>query len=286
MQDKNIKQTSRGVIKFADMILPPAVREVLAYLRNHGTLQFFGKTFTGVFANFEDVVRSFRGVVSYNSTESECEEIAHAVSSRAAVQDARRGIAPEPADRYTLLCALVGTLPHEAPVVLDVGGGTGEAFAHLIYSCPHKKPRLIVQELPPIAETGRAAFAGDAAISFVDRIEDMTLSVNAVFMGSSIQYFEDYKSFLSQVAALGPRMIVIAHTPMTDAPTFVTAQVNMRRRVIPNKIINRAELTAHMETLGFTLIHRSGSKTAAHFRNFPVPQRTSAFTNMVFASMT
>jgi putative methyltransferase (TIGR04325 family) len=268
------KRLSRWLIKFVNAILPPVARAVLTHLRHHGNLRFFG--------TFGEVARNFRGVVPYNSIESEREEVANALRSRAVIADARRGIAPKSADHYTLLCTMVVALPDLTPTILDIGGGTGDAFAHLVYSCPRQKPRLVVYELSPIVTIGRALFDSDSEVRFIDHIDDIDSSVDVVFLGSSLQYFEHYELLLNQVAVRRPRMIVVAYTPMTDAPTFVTAQVNMRRRVIPNKVINREELIERLDLLGFTLIYRSGSSSVAHFRNFPAPQRMSFIENMVF----
>ncbi|GEM_PF-3482607 len=271
--------------KIIKAIVPPIVWDVLAELRNRGTLRFFGKTFVGVFSKFEEVGRHFHGVVSYNSEESERKEVAHAAESRAAAANARKGVAPKPSEHHAFLCELAAALPDAAPTILDVGGGTGDTLAHLIYSCPQKKPRLIVHELPPIAAAGRKVFSGEEAISFVDKIADVSSKkLDIVFFGSSIQYFEDYKLFLNGIAALRPRIIAIAYTAVTDAPTFVTAHINARRRIIPIKIINRAELVAHLNSLGFGLTYCGKPKTEIHFDNFPAPQNTSSLMNTVFTA--
>lgn len=279
-----VSGNTKTMIKIAKAIIPPAVRAVLVELRNHHSLRFLGKIYTGVFATFDEVTRNFHGVVPYNSAESEREEVAKAPGSYAAVVDARRGIMPEPTDRFTLLCALVSTWPDPAPTILDVGGETGDTLAHLVYSCPRHEPRLVVYDLPPIVAAGRAAFRDDATIRFVDSLAEVDRPVDIVFMRGCLLYFEDYKSFLVQIIALRPRMIVIAYTPVTDAPTFVTAQVNNARRVIPIKVINRDDLIAYLDSLGFTLIHRSVARGAAHFRNFPLPQSKSAAMNLIFAA--
>jgi len=270
--------------KFAKAVLPPFLQEIVSALRNHGTLRFLGKIFTGVFRTFDDVSRAFPETVAYNSADSEREEVARAAQIRAMILDARRGIAPAAVERYTLLAALVAASSSPNVTVLDIGGGMGDALPHLIYSCPEKKIRLIVSELSAIAAAGQKAFHGDESVHFVSDIAAAKEPIQIVFMGSSLQYFEDYSSFVKQIAALRPHLVVVAHTPMTDAPTFVTAQVNMRQRIMPNKIINRAELAALFDGLGYALIARSESPTLAHFRNFPTPQNASSFSNMIFAS--
>lgn len=263
-------------------IFPPIIRDIIVQLRNNGSLRFLGKIFTGVFTTFDEVSRAFPGTVAYNSADSEREEVARAQHVQTMIRAAEHGIAPAPVERYTLLATLLNALPSENVAILDIGGGMGDALPHLIYSGPQKKIDLTVLELPRIAAAGQKAFQGDHAVRFIDDIAHAKQSVDVVFMGSSLQYFEDYQSFIQQIAALRPHVIAITHTPMTDAPTFVTAQVNMRRRVMPNKIINRAELTALFEGLDYSLIGRSESWTAAHFRNFPAPQSMSSFSNMVF----
>ncbi len=271
-----------SLIKLAKAITPPAVQAVIAEFRNHHTLRFFGKTFTGTFSTFKEVNHNFRGAVVYNSQESEQEEIANFTSSQAAIQEAKRGISPQSTDHHSLLCALTATLSSQTPTILDIGGGAGETFAHLIYSCPKQSPSLIVYELPPIVETAKVIFKDEKRIHFVDYLTDLNQTIDIVFLGSSLQYFEDYPSLLNQIMAFHPRIIIIAYTPLTSAPTFVTAQVNMRERVIPIKVINREELINYLSRFDFVLINQNRSRSTAHFRNFLSPQNSSSVINLVF----
>lgn len=271
-----------GLIKIASAVFPPIMKDVLKELRNHGTLRFLGQTFCGVFKTFGEVNQHFRGTVAYNSEESEKEEIISAAKFRLAFEDAKRGISPEASDRYIPLCSLVSVWPNPNPTILDVGGGAGSTLAHLVYSCPSKKPNLIVYDLPPVVTAGVSEFQGVEEIHFADNLNDVKPPVDIVFFGSSLQYFEDYESTLHKIKTLNPEIIALSYTPVTSAPTFVTAQVNMRRRIIPTKIINSKNLINFLNQLGFILSYQSVSLASANFRNFPYPQNSSFFTNLVF----
>ena len=285
---KHVSPTSAGkpkpsLPKFISSIAPPIIKEVLAEFRSHKTLRFFRKTFIGSFKNFSAVSQNFHDVVSYNSSESEKEEISNAQKFRLAAEDAKKGIPPKSTDRQMLLCSLVSTFPKSEVAILDVGGGVGHSLAHLIYSCPNKKINLIVYELTPIADIGRSTFSGIKEISFIDNLKNLQSKIDFAFFGSSLQYFEDYKSIFRQISLLSSEIIALSYTPVTSAPTFVTAQVNMKHRIIPAKVINYQELLDFMSQLGFNPIFQSVSLTNVNFQNFSNPQSSSWFSNLVFA---
>lgn len=270
--------------RLTSVLMPPLFQAVYSQWRSHGTLRYLGKTYTGIFRTFDEVRRGFPEAVPYNSPQSEREEIARLEATKATLLKSQRGEAPPANERYRLLALLVSASHEPAPHILDIGGGTGDALPYLVYCCPGKSPRLSVCELPPIVQAAKRVFADLPSLRFVEGIEAVNGPVEIAFFGSSLQYFEDYRTALKQVAALTRRVIVIADSPMTDAPTFVPAQVNMRRRVIPDKVINRAELTDYVSGLGFRLIHRSRTAAAAHFRNFPPPQSASALSSLIFVN--
>ncbi len=252
--------------------------------RNGGTLRHLGKTFTGVFATFDDVRHSFREPVQYHSPQSESTEIARLEATKVAFLKSHRGESPAANDRHRLLALLASGSNETAPHILDIGGGTGSALPYLTYSCLGKSPRLTVCELAPIVQAANRVFNDVPSIRFVTSIEDASGPVEIAFFGSSLQYFEDYRAAVKQAAALKPRVIAVADSALTDAPTFVTAQINMPRRIIPNRVINRAELTDYLSGLGFRAIYRIDSMAAAHFRDFPAPQNSSAISTLIFTS--
>lgn len=249
---------------------------------NYKTLKFYNKTFEGIFTNFKDISSGLKRRASYNSKESEQEEFVNAKKYRKAFDNAKLGIAPDPTDRYTLLCSVSSTLPNQSISILDVGGGAGHALSYLTYSCQTKKINLAIYELPVVVSAGRVAFRGIENIHFEDNLNAIKSPIDIVFFGSSFQYFEDYQLLLHQIKALSPKILIIIYTPMTNAPTFITAQVNMQNRVIPTRITNYQGLINFLKKLEFEIIYRSTSKTKAHFRNFTYPQSASSFYDLMF----
>lgn len=263
-------------------LVPPLFRAVFFQLRSHGSLRFLGKTYTGVYGKFADVARAFPRTTDYHSQESEQVEIASMRDAKAALIKARNGEAPPALERFKFLCLLVLARDASQLNILDIGGGSGAAAAHLAFSCPGKDATVFITELPSIVKAGREVFTDIPSVRYIDDIDTVTRPLHIAFLGSSIQYIEDYKALLNRLAIIKPEMIAIADSPMGDAPTFVCAQVNMRHRVIPSLVINRNELIEHMRARGYRLEHRSTNQKAVNFDNYPAPYNSSASWNLVF----
>jgi putative methyltransferase (TIGR04325 family) len=240
--------------------------------------RYFGITYTGVYGSFEEVRRAHPST-PYHNDDSEQSEIA---ITKAKVQRFAEGLPPsdEPGlARLNVAPLFISGLPQTEVHVLDIGGGTGATWLDLTYSCTGKKVSLTVFDLPEMVEIGSDVLGRFPEITLTSEMP-MEGSFDIAHIGAALQYFEDYRGLLAQVAKLAPEYIIIADTTMGDAPTFAAAQVNMFPRIIPRWVFNRDEVVGLLA--GYDLIHRSINHSGPHnFANYPLPQSGSHHWNLI-----
>lgn len=80
-----------------------------------------------------------------------------------------------------------------------------------------------------------------------------------VHMGSSLQYFHDFRGLIRQIIETEPTYIIITDTTISEHPTFKAIQLNLAFTKIVRWIFNVDELNELMH--GYILIHRSHNYT-------------------------
>jgi len=146
--------------------------------------------------------------------------------------------------------------------VLDFGGGVFKGLTTILEHVPDLKGlRYILVETPTMCRAVRdlltkiqkEKFGGTAFIEAIDDIPSSLPHPLIVHARSSIQYISEYEVALSRLLALAPEAFVIAHTPVTDAPTFAQAQRNHPHRTLARWVFNRDNLIAEIEKRGYRL---------------------------------
>jgi putative methyltransferase (TIGR04325 family) len=147
--------------------------------------------------------------------------------------------------------------------VLDFGGGAFKGLTSILEHVPDPQGfRYIVVETPtmcralhdPLAKMQKEKFGGTAFIEAMDEIPSSLPHPLIVHARGSIQYLPDYKAVLSRLLTLAPETFVIAHTPVTDAPTFAQAQRNLPHRTLARWVFNRGNLISEVEKRGYRLV--------------------------------
>jgi len=242
-------------------------------------------TYEGQFRSFEEVRAAYADFTNYHSPASALDEAEAALRKKKCFEDGRWPEDSQALTRLNFLPTLLTVHPGKTISVLDVGGGYGEAFLSLKAALPARDLRVTVVELPATVERAAEVFSDDPGIRFFDRIPEGNEKFDAVHFGSSLQYFENYREILDRVIALNPGLIVISDTTMGEAETFVAAQVNMAGRAIPRLVFNRAEVTGHIVSQGFDLLHVSANFSGGlDFANYEPPISATAHWNLVFGS--
>ena len=104
-----------------------------------------------------------------------------------------------------------------------------------------------------------------------------------VYFGSSLQYFEDWKAMIHMAVSSNPKYILISDTTVGDIETFVCAQVNDTRTVIPRWVFGIAELDELFINFGYKRILRTTNYYPFHnFYNYDGEHRNIEHANLAF----
>ncbi len=148
--------------------------------------------------------------------------------------------------------------------VLDFGGGPAKGLQAILEHVPNldlTKFRYILVETPAmcravrdrLAAIQRERFGGATFIEVEEAIPASVPRPLIVNARASLHYLPDYRAVLSQLLSLAPEIFIVAHTPVTDAPTYAQEQRNQPHRVIARWIINRTGLISEIEKSGYRL---------------------------------
>lgn len=104
-----------------------------------------------------------------------------------------------------------------------------------------------------------------------------------VYFGSVLQFIENYLSILKQIFICEPKDVLITDTPVYNGPTVVSAQVNMKNRILPVYLFGLNDLRKIFEDNGYTLVYKSANYYPFYnFNNFKDERRNILFTNLLF----
>ena len=270
--------------RLARRTVPPLISHALIsraarHPRLHRSVRCLRATYSGVYGSFKEMAEAFPPSDYYPDD-----------SLSELVEERRRHVAAGPGDlevndRYSFLSTLVALQPEPTISVLDVGAGLGEALDYLKLGCPGKRVEYRVLELPQVVElAGHTATNTD--IEFHTDLRDVR-HVDVVFFGSSFQYFESRFEMLQSILELNPIIVAISDSRMGDMPAFVTAQVNMPRRIIPSWVNNKGELVEFFLSQGYSLVNQFTNQCVDNFDNFPPRIRDTARSwSLVFKRVT
>lgn len=147
--------------------------------------------------------------------------------------------------------------------VLDYGGGAATGLARILERVPAFDLtgfRYVLIETPamchavrdPLAAVQRERFRG-ATFEVADEIPAALPHPLIVHARGSIQYVPEYRAELSKLLALAPETFIVAHTPLTEAPTFAQQQLNRAHHKLGRWVFNRGELIGEIEKAGYRL---------------------------------
>ncbi len=187
--------------------------------------------------------------------------------------------------RTNFLSSVLSLSPGEKIRVLDVGGGLNNVYEYLNFSL-NKQIHVTVVDQPSTVENGIRLYGDDPAIQFVAKFPETKNAFDVVYMGSSIQYFPDFRKLIHEIAMLNPALIVIADSSFGISQTFVCKQVNMPGVVIPYLVINQEEFEAVAREYGYECVCRSINGDAVqHFDTYEYPYNLTKSWNFVFKKM-
>ncbi|GEM_PF-5042207 len=181
----------------------------------------------------------------------------------------------------TLLCAETSKTVH----VLDVGGGFGVSFVELLKRTQLNNFHYTVCEINRFVEYYRAnPFFKEKNITIQESVSVTLQQYELLILGSSLQYFPDTTLAIQQLVerAQNPNYILLTHTPITQNPSFVTAQINMDQKNIPNWIFNVDSLIDLFKQNNYQCIYKSAIYRENLFDDFEGAEKHYRSANLLF----
>ena len=137
-------------------------------------------------------------------------------------------------------------------IVFDVGGGAGNSFPAVRNALSNSvKLDYRVIDNYRVCSIGRDLYT-DSSISFYENIPENKIC-NVMHVGSALQYIDDYKLFIQELANTKPRYFLFSDVFAGEIPTFVTGE-HYFDSVIPFRFFNLSELVTLIEKMGYRLI--------------------------------
>jgi putative methyltransferase (TIGR04325 family) len=241
------------------------------------------KVFDGVYSSFNDVKES-----SYNNPDS-LEEMFNETSNKLKLfldgsyipTNARSPIS----NLIPLLIALAFEEEKKKIIVLDYGGGMGGEFIDCLDALNGYKVNVEyhVIDLEPTIESGMKIFPEGMDIHFHTSIMNIHSDVDIIYIGSTLQYIEDYQALIQKLAKLSPKYIFLTDNFMGQAKTFATAQVNMKDRRMAYWIFKLTEIIDLMSKNGYKNIYTTKNYQPFHnFDNFSDEYKIDDSCNLLF----
>jgi putative methyltransferase (TIGR04325 family) len=187
------------------------------------------------------------------------------------------------------LLAAIAAAVRAGTAILDFGGGLGATYLSVVAGMPGGKGLdYHIVETPAICSAGKDLFHSDPKVHFHSTLPAAPKAFDIVHMGSSLQYIDDWRALIAQLASYTPTYILLTDLTAGDIPTFVTAQ-NYYGAKIPVRFFNINEILYAMAACGFKLIFRSrfkgtylGKVQQAPQENFPPELRLGDTCSLLF----
>ncbi len=189
-----------------------------------------------------------------------------------------------------VLTALVSANSSEGKVsILDFGGGAGSEYVSVTTGCVGE---VVVDyhivDSKNICQAGKKCFKDDRQIHFYDHLPGEIQSVDIVHLCSSLQYIEDWKGLLQDLARYNPQYVLLVDVPAGDIPTYATVQ-NYYESKISYWFFNVNDIISTMSLIHFKLLFRYsyagsylGKEQPMPQDNFPAEYRVGDSCNLLF----
>lgn len=197
---------------------------------------------------------------------------------------AAQPLAPVP-ERGTALAAVLAGWGQHSCSVLDIGGGGATAYLHAREALPGMQLEWTVVERPAVCEAARTVVSAPGLAfspTMPERAHDLA------FMGSSLQYFDDWRATLAAAARFARRFVLLEDVPAIRGATFAAAQAYYGG-TIPAWFIRHDDLMAHARSCGLQCVLRDrfrarilGQWDGFPMDNYPPEQRVGLASTFLF----
>lgn len=168
--------------------------------------------------------------------------------------------------------------------ILDFGGGMGIGYVDILRALrAPAEVRYVVVETDEVSAEGGAIFGGDKSISFVSRVLDAGRDFAIVHVNSALQYIEDYRGLVRQLAGVGAEFVLFVNMSAGKIPTYATAQLNVPGSVLAYWFLNLDEVIALLREEGYALVMETSADRQLRGFDVPPEYRLEHGTNLLFA---
>lgn len=239
-------------------------------------------TYEGIFKSFAEAQSKFytqTGYITEEYVEGEAKKVSDIVNSEVNQYEGNYR-------ERDLLLVLSGMRDIRIEV-LDVGSGFGLTY-HYLNTNLKKNFSYTAIDLPRVMSVASEIFAQNPNFSSTTFENLKEKKYDLVNFGSSLQYFEDYRTTLTKILANNPRTILISDTPVGNLESFVTLQVNMKDRIIPRWVFSFTELEQIFKDHDYRLVSHAivdWHNEIHNFSNFPRDYHHIQHMNLIFEKL-
>ncbi|MBE7423376.1 MAG: hypothetical protein POELPBGB_04148 [Bacteroidia bacterium] len=236
---------------------------------------------TGIYASFEEVPSS---VNAYDGEEWQRAIIARIERWHSAVAQALP-LPPVP-ERGTLLAALIAGMGLSSCRVLDIGGGGATTLLQVKGSLPEVSLDWTVVEREAVCAVASSVVL-ESGLQFTTSIPTES-AADIAYMGSSLQYFDDWQGVLYRAASAATRFVLLEDVPAVSCASFASAQ-RYYSGSIPTWFISHDELMSQANRSGLKCVLRDrfrasilGDWNGYPMDNFPETHRVGLASTFLF----
>jgi putative methyltransferase (TIGR04325 family) len=158
--------------------------------------------------------------------------------------------------------------------ILDVGGGLGVSYVHLLHTLPDASGLdYHIVDLEWACREGSRRFATDYRVHYHRRLPDDLPDLDIIHLTETLEYVEDYSGLLRRLCACGPQYLLLVGLHAGPFLTYATAQLNIPGVVIPQWFFNLDEVVGMLEACGYRPIFKGEENGVIDQRNFPEDYR-------------
>ena len=236
---------------------------------------------TGIYASFQEVPSSAN---AYDGEEWQRAIMARIERWHSAVAQALP-LPPTP-ERGTQLAALIAGMGSSRCSVLDIGGGGATTLLQVRASLPEVSLAWTVVEREAVCSAA-SRVVREPGLQFTSIIPTES-SADIVYMGSSLQYFDNWQDILQSAAHAATRFVLLEDVPAVSCASFAAAQ-RYYSGSIPTWFISHDELMSQANRSGLKCVLRDrfrasilGDWNGYPMENFPETHRVGLASTFLF----
>ena len=186
---------------------------------------------------------------------------------------------------FPLLVSIISKDKSEIKI-LDIGGGVSLDFLAIL-NCSKISTKLqyFIVDIPELIIRAQDVFKKYPQVSYLADYGEKCADLDIILFNSSLQYFDDYKKKITDIAQLNAKYIVFIRLSGGKFDSYISRQVNIPDVETPYWFVNIDELRNLLADCGYQLLYQSRGDCEYYQGNFPESYRMNRTWNLVFTKM-